>query len=93
MQREMVGLGGMDAAREKMAGTAEEGYIDCGRSGAGHFVKMVQNRIEFGLLRAYAEGGDIFRRARSKELRQHQRYDLNLANIAEVRRRGSAVSS
>src|SRR5256885_4462068 len=68
--------------REKMAGTAEEGYIYCGPSGAGHFVKMVHNGIEYGLMQAYAEGFDIFRNATSMELPEQLRYDLNLADIA-----------
>jgi len=79
--------------RETIAGTAEEGYIYCGPSGAGHFVKMVHNGIEYGLMQAYAEGFDIFRNATSKEIPEDQRYDLNLADIAEVWRRGSVVSS
>ncbi len=79
--------------REKLAGTAEDGYIHCGRSGSGHFVKMVHNGIEYGLMQAYAEGFDIFKNATSKELPQDLRYDLNLADIAEVWRRGSVVSS
>jgi 6-phosphogluconate dehydrogenase len=79
--------------REKIAGTAEDGYIYCGPSGAGHFVKMVHNGIEYGLMQAYAEGFDIFRNAISKELPEDQRYALNLADIAEVWRRGSVVSS
>ncbi len=79
--------------REKMPGTAEDGYIYCGPSGAGHFVKMVHNGIEYGLMQAYAEGLDIFRNAASKELPEDYRYDLNLADIAEVWRRGSVVSS
>ena len=79
--------------REKMPGTAEDGYIYCGPSGAGHFVKMVHNGIEYGLMQAYAEGFDIFRNASSKELPEELRYDLNLADIAEVWRRGSVVSS
>jgi 6-phosphogluconate dehydrogenase len=79
--------------REKITGTAEDGYIYCGPSGAGHFVKMVHNGIEYGLMQAYAEGFDIFRNASSKELPVDQRYDLNLADIAEVWRRGSVVSS
>jgi 6-phosphogluconate dehydrogenase len=79
--------------REKVNGTAEEGYIYCGPSGAGHFVKMVHNGIEYGLMQAYAEGFDIFRNAESKELPEEQRYKLNLADIAEVWRRGSVVSS
>jgi 6-phosphogluconate dehydrogenase len=79
--------------REKMGGTAEEGYIHCGPAGAGHFVKMVHNGIEYGMMQAYAEGFDIFRNATSKELPADIRYDLNLADIAEVWRRGSVVSS
>ncbi|HET7209770.1 MAG TPA: decarboxylating 6-phosphogluconate dehydrogenase [Terriglobales bacterium] len=79
--------------RDKMAGTAEEGYIYCGPSGAGHFVKMVHNGIEYGLMQAYAEGFDIFRNAASKDLPEDHRYELNIADIAEVWRRGSVVSS
>jgi len=79
--------------REKLGGTAEDGYIYCGPSGAGHFVKMVHNGIEYGLMQAYAEGFDIFRNANLKELPDGHRYDLNLADIAEVWRRGSVVSS
>jgi 6-phosphogluconate dehydrogenase len=79
--------------REKLSGTAEEGYIYCGPSGAGHFVKMVHNGIEYGLMQAYAEGFDIFRNANSKELPEEIRYDLNVADIAEVWRRGSVISS
>jgi 6-phosphogluconate dehydrogenase len=79
--------------REKMPGTAEDGYIHSGPSGAGHFVKMVHNGIEYGLMQAYAEGFDIFRNATSKEVPEELRYDLNLADIAEVWRRGSVVSS
>src|SRR5262249_6219210 len=79
--------------REKLGGTAELGYLYCGPSGAGHFVKMVHNGIEYGLMQAYAEGFDIFRSAGSKELAPELRYELNLADIAEVWRRGSVVSS
>ena len=79
--------------REKLGGTAELGYLYCGPSGAGHFVKMVHNGIEYGLMQAYAEGFDIFRNATSESLAKEQRYDLNLADIAEVWRRGSVVSS
>ncbi len=73
--------------------TAELGYIHSGPSGAGHFVKMVHNGIEYGLMQAYAEGFDIFKNATSKELAEDMRYDLNLADIAEVWRRGSVVAS
>jgi 6-phosphogluconate dehydrogenase len=79
--------------REKLRGTAESGYIHCGPSGAGHFVKMVHNGIEYGIMQAYAEGFDIFKNATSKELPEDLRYDLNLPDIAEVWRRGSVVSS
>ncbi len=79
--------------REKLGGTSEEGYIHCGPSGAGHFVKMVHNGIEYGIMQAYAEGFDIFKNATSKELPEYLRYDLNLPDIAEVWRRGSVVSS
>jgi 6-phosphogluconate dehydrogenase len=79
--------------REKLSGTAEDGYIHCGPSGAGHFVKMVHNGIEYGIMQAYAEGFDIFVNANSKELPQDQRYNLNVADIAEVWRRGSVISS
>jgi 6-phosphogluconate dehydrogenase len=79
--------------REKLGGTAELGYLYCGPSGAGHFVKMVHNGIEYGLMQAYAEGFDIFRNAASEQLPQEIRYPLNVADIAEVWRRGSVVSS
>jgi 6-phosphogluconate dehydrogenase len=79
--------------RETISGTAEEGYLYCGPSGAGHFVKMIHNGIEYGLMQAYAEGFDIFRNANSKDLPEEIRYDLNVADIAEVWRRGSVVSS
>jgi 6-phosphogluconate dehydrogenase len=79
--------------REKMSGTSEDGYIYCGPSGAGHFVKMVHNGIEYGIMQAYAEGFDIFKNATSQEVPEQHRYDLNLADIAEVWRRGSVVSS
>jgi 6-phosphogluconate dehydrogenase len=79
--------------RDKLGGTAEKGYIHCGRPGSGHFVKMVHNGIEYGLMQAYAEGFDIFKNANSKELPEDIRFDLNLADIAEVWRRGSVVSS
>src|SRR2546423_207736 len=79
--------------REKMSGTAEEGYIYCGPSGAGHFVKMVHNGIEYGIMQAYAEGFDIFRNANKPELPKDEQYNLNLPDIAEVWRRGSVISS
>ena len=78
---------------ENEAGTAEKGYLYCGPSGAGHFVKMVHNGIEYGLMQAYAEGFDIFRNANSPDLPEDYRYDFNLPDIAEVWRRGSVVGS
>ena len=92
--------------REKAGGTAEEGYLHCGPNGAGHFVKMVHNGIEYGLMAAYAEGFGILKNANiGKKQREvdaettplrnpeHYQYDLNLADIAEVWRRGSVVAS
>lgn len=79
--------------RETVIGTVEDGYLYCGPSGAGHFVKMIHNGIEYGLMQAYAEGFDIFHHANSKDLPEEHRYDLNVADIAEVWRRGSVVSS
>jgi len=92
--------------REKAGGTAEEGYMHCGPSGAGHFVKMVHNGIEYGLMAAYAEGLNILKHANAgKKTRsmdaettplrdpEHYQYDFNLADIAEVWRRGSVVAS
>jgi 6-phosphogluconate dehydrogenase len=79
--------------REQIHSTAEDGYLYCGPAGAGHFVKMIHNGIEYGLMQAYAEGFDILRNANSKELPADQRYDFNLADIAEVWRRGSVVAS
>ena len=78
---------------DKLGGTAENGYIHCGPSGSGHFVKMVHNGIEYGIMQAYAEGFDIFKNATSKDLPADIRYDLNLPEIAEVWRRGSVISS
>jgi len=92
--------------REKMPGTAEHGYLHCGPSGAGHFVKMVHNGIEYGMMAAYAEGLNILRNANvgknkhavdaeTTPLRNPEfyQYDLNLADITEVWRRGSVVAS
>ena len=81
------------AGREGRKSTAEEGYLHCGPAGAGHFVKMVHNGIEYGLMQAYAEGFDIFRNAASPDLPEEHRYELDLADIAELWRRGSVVSS
>ena len=92
--------------REKVSGTAEDGYLHCGASGAGHFVKMVHNGIEYGLMAAYAEGLNILRHANvgkqdrsvdaeTTPLRNpgHYQYDFNLMDITEVWRRGSVVAS
>ena len=79
--------------RGTLDGTPEDGYLHCGPPGAGHFVKMIHNGIEYGLMQAYAEGFDILRNAGSKELPEDLRYNLNLADIAEVWRRGSVVGS
>jgi 6-phosphogluconate dehydrogenase len=72
---------------------AERGYIHAGPSGAGHFVKMVHNAIEYGLMQAYAEGFDILQNAGSQVLPEAERFDLNIADIAEVWRRGSVITS
>lgn len=92
--------------RESKSGTAEQGYLHCGANGAGHFVKMVHNGIEYGLMAAYAEGLGILRDANvgkhsheidaeTTPLRdpEHYQYDFNLADITEVWRRGSVVAS
>ena len=92
--------------REKIGGTAEQGYLHCGPSGAGHFVKMVHNGIEYGLMAAYAEGLNILREANAGKQQQaadaettplrnpeHYQYDFNLHDVAEVWRRGSVVAS
>jgi 6-phosphogluconate dehydrogenase len=92
--------------REKIGGTAERGYLHCGPSGAGHFVKMVHNGIEYGLMAAYAEGLGILKHANigktagevdaeTTPLRDptHYQYDLNLADISELWRRGSVIAS
>jgi 6-phosphogluconate dehydrogenase len=73
--------------------TAHEGFLYCGPAGAGHFVKMVHNGIEYGLMQAYAEGFDIMRNAGTAARPEDERYDLNLPEIAEVWRRGSVISS
>lgn len=102
---------GVDAAsrtpgRENKGGTAEKGYLHCGPTGAGHFVKMVHNGIEYGIMAAYAEGLNILRHANSGKGQQrvdaetaplsnpqYYQYDLNLADVAEVWRRGSVIGS
>jgi 6-phosphogluconate dehydrogenase len=92
--------------REKVGGTAEKGYLHCGPNGAGHFVKMVHNGIEYGLMAAYAEGFNILKHggvgrqtqdvdAETTPLRRPElyQYDFNLADVAEVWRRGSVIAS
>jgi 6-phosphogluconate dehydrogenase len=92
--------------REKVGGTAEHGYLHCGPSGAGHFVKMVHNGIEYGMMASYAEGLNILHHANVGKQNQtedaettplrhpeYYPYELNLADIAEVWRRGSVISS
>jgi 6-phosphogluconate dehydrogenase len=94
--------------REKLGGTAEQGYLHCGPAGAGHFVKMVHNGIEYGIMAAYAEGMNILKNANlGKTSHEHEKdaettplrhpehymFDLNLADVSEVWRRGSVVSS
>jgi 6-phosphogluconate dehydrogenase len=92
--------------REKLGGTSEQGYLHCGSNGAGHFVKMVHNGIEYGIMAAYAEGLGVLRAANvgkrqgdvdaeTTPLRdpEHDQYDLDLADIAEVWRRGSVIAS
>ena len=92
------GLGTIPRTPDRMAQEgedprAEKGYIHAGPAGAGHFVKMVHNGIEYGLMQAYAEGFDILSSKNSDKLPEDERYDLNLTDIAEVWRRGSVISS
>ena len=84
---------GRTPGRPENKGTAENGYLYCGPSGAGHFVKMIHNGIEYGIMQAYAEGFDIMRGANGKELPDGFRYNLDLPEISELWRRGSVVSS
>ena len=79
--------------REGRDPRAELGYIHAGPCGAGHFVKMIHNGIEYGLMQAYAEGFDILKSKNSDKLPEDERFDLNLTDIAEVWRRGSVISS
>jgi len=72
---------------------SEKGYIHAGPAGAGHFVKMVHNGIEYGLMQAYAEGFDILKTKKSEKLPEDERFDINLKHVAEVWRRGSVISS
>jgi 6-phosphogluconate dehydrogenase len=71
----------------------ERGYLHCGPSGAGHFVKMIHNGIEYGMMQAFAEGFEILKKASSPHIPEERRYDFDLADVAEVWRRGSVVSS
>ena len=89
------GRGDIPATPERAGqpGTAEEGYLYCGPSGAGHFVKMIHNGIEYGVMQAYAEGFEILTRAASEQLPASHRYRLNVADIAELWRRGSVIGS
>ncbi|HEV3143791.1 MAG TPA: decarboxylating 6-phosphogluconate dehydrogenase [Gemmataceae bacterium] len=102
------GRGNVDRTpgREKAGGTSEEGYLHCGPSGAGHFVKMVHNGIEYGLMAAYAEGLNILKHANAGKTQretdaettplrnpEHYQYDFNLADVTELWRRGSVVAS
>jgi 6-phosphogluconate dehydrogenase len=79
--------------REGRGGSAEQGYLHCGGVGAGHYVKMIHNGIEYGLMQAYAEGFDILKGASSMPPGSSWRYDFDLAEIAELWRRGSVVTS
>jgi 6-phosphogluconate dehydrogenase len=94
------------AGREKLGGTAEQGYLHCGSNGAGHFVKMIHNGIEYGIMAAYAEGIGILKAADAGKSRsevdaettplrdpEHYQYEFNLADISEVWRRGSVIAS
>jgi len=95
------GLGSIERTKERASRKhgqtldprAEQGYIHAGPVGAGHFVKMIHNGIEYGMMQAFAEGFDIMRNRASAKLPADERYDLNLADIAEVWRRGSVVTS
>ena len=92
------GLGSIPRTPNRMENEGEDeraelGYIHAGPAGAGHFVKMVHNGIEYGLMQAYAEGFDILKGKKSDKLPEDERFDLNLTDIAEVWRRGSVISS
>lgn len=79
--------------RDTPGDRAERGYIHAGPTGAGHFVKMIHNGIEYGLMQAYAEGFDILKSKSSERLAPEERFDINLTDVAEVWRRGSVISS
>ncbi|HZX83860.1 MAG TPA: decarboxylating 6-phosphogluconate dehydrogenase [Reyranella sp.] len=92
------GVGSIERTKEREGETqldprAEQGYLHAGPVGAGHFVKMIHNGIEYGMMQAFAEGFDIMRHRASEKLPADERYDLNLADVAEVWRRGSVVTS
>ena len=89
------GLGNIDRTpgREKLRGTSEQGYLRTGPPGSGHFVKMVHNGIEYGVMQAYAEGFDILEHKNSKDLPEDERFDLDVSQIAELWRRGSVIGS
>ncbi|NMY73716.1 phosphogluconate dehydrogenase (NAD(+)-dependent, decarboxylating) [Pseudomonas sp. WS 5071] len=89
------GMGDIPRTKDRVSDDdrAERGYIHAGPAGSGHFVKMVHNGIEYGLMQAYAEGFNVMKMKASENLPEDQRFDLNLADIAEVWRRGSVVSS
>jgi len=87
------GVGEVEPTEGRKGGTAEQGYLHCGPVGAGHFVKMIHNGIEYGIMQAYAEGLDILKNANSPNLPADQRYDMQLQDITELWRRGSVVGS
>jgi 6-phosphogluconate dehydrogenase len=89
------GIGNIERTpgREKMGGTAEQGYLRTGPPGSGHFVKMVHNGIEYGVMQAYAEGFDVLVHKNSKDLPENEQFTLNAADIAELWRRGSVIGS
>ena len=89
------GMGNIPRTRDRKSDDdrAERGYIHAGPAGSGHFVKMIHNGIEYGMMQAFAEGFDILKTKSSESLPPEQRFDLNVADIAEVWRRGSVVSS
>ena len=89
------GIGKIDRtpSRESRDPRVEQGYLYCGPAGAGHFVKMVHNGIEYGVMQAYAEGFDILKGVNSPAVPENRRYQLDLADVAEVWRRGSVVAS
>ena len=89
------GVGNIDRTPgfDKTGSTAEQGYLRVGPPGSGHFVKMVHNGIEYGVMQAYAEGFDVMANKNSKELPESEQYDLNIRDIAELWRRGSVIGS